>query len=82
MGGWVPNLGMLAVKYFGLKHFGSVLGAFQMVFFTGEAIGPVLAGFVYDQTGSYRLILTVLIVLSFISVPLIAMVKKPKIVYN
>jgi len=79
-GGWAPNLAMLAVSYFGLKHYGAVLGAMHLLYMAGLAIGPVIAGFAYDQTGSYRLVLIVFAVLCFVSVPLIALIRKPKIV--
>lgn len=79
-GGWAPNLAMLAVSYFGLKHYGAVLGAMHLLYMTGLAIGPVIAGFAYDQTGSYRLVLIVFAVLCFVSVPLISLIRKPKII--
>ena len=78
MGGWVPNLAMMASGYFGMKHFGLVLGAFHMFFLGGESFGPMLAGFFYDQTGSYRMILTVFMVLTLVSIPLIATIRRPR----
>jgi len=79
-GGWAPNLAMLAVNYFGLRHYGVVLGAMHFIFMAGEAVGPMMVGFTYDQTGSYRMILIVFVVLCFVSVPLVAVIRKPKIV--
>jgi len=80
MGGWAPNLAMLAVNYFGLKHFGSVLGAFHMFFLGGEAFGPLIAAFVFDQTGSYQLILTIFMALCLVSIPVIVTIRKPKVI--
>ena len=77
-GGWAPNLAMLAGNYFGLKHYGAVLGAIHLIFFAGEAFGPMMVGFAYDQTGSYRMILTVLIGLCLASIPIIAVIRKPR----
>jgi len=79
-GGWAPNLAMLAASYFGLKQYGTVLGAIHLLYMTGLAIGPMVAGFAYDQTGSYHLVLTVFAILCFVSIPLIAVIRKPKIV--
>lgn len=79
MGGWAPNLAMLAANYFGRKHFGTVLGAFHMFFLGGEAFGPVVAGFVYDQTGSYWQILTVFAVLCLVSIPLMVIIRRPNV---
>ena len=77
-GGWAPNLAMLALHYFGLKHYGAVLGAIHLTFWVGAAVGPMIAGFAYDQTGSYRLILWVIAGLCFVSIPLITVIRKPK----
>ena len=82
MGGWAPNLAMLAANYFGLKHYGVVLGTLYLVFMVGEGIGPMVAGFVYDQSGSYHLILAVLAGLCFVSVFAIAVIRKPQIASN
>lgn len=77
-GGWAPNLAMLAGNYFGLKHYGVVLGTIHLIFSAGEAVGPMIIGFAYDQTGSYRLILIVLVGLCLASIPFIAIVRKPQ----
>ena len=77
-GGWAPNLAMLAGNYFGLKHYGAVLGAIHLIFFAGEAVGPMMIGFTYDQTGSYRLILIICVGLCLACVPLIAIIRKPQ----
>ena len=79
-GGWAPNMAMLAASYFGLKQYGIVLGTTHLLYMAGAAIGPMIAGFAYDQTGSYRLVLTVFAILCFVSIPLIAVIRKPKIV--
>ena len=76
-GGWAPNLAMLTGNYFGSKHYGAVLGAIHLIFFAGEAVGPMIMGFTYDQTGSYRLILVVFVWLCLASVPLISVIRKP-----
>ncbi len=82
MGGWAPNLAMLSANYFGLKHYGVVLGTLYLVFNVGEGIGPMVAGFVYDQSGSYHMVLAVLAGLCFISVFAIAVIRKPQIASN
>lgn len=77
-GGWAPNLAMLAGNYFGLKHYGAILGTIHLIFFMGEAVGPMVLGFSYDQTGSYHLILMVCVGLCLASIPLIAIIRKPQ----
>ena len=79
MGGWAPNLAMLALSYFGLKHFGSVLGGFHLFFLGGEAFGPLIAGFFFDQTGSYRMILMVFMGLCLAAIPFIVSIRRPRL---
>ena len=81
LGGWAPNMAMLTSKYFGLKHFGSILGVFYLFFLGGEAFGPLIAGSVFDQTGSYRLILMVFMALCLVSIPVIISIRRPRVNY-
>ncbi|MFC1994998.1 MFS transporter [Chloroflexota bacterium] len=76
-GGWAPNLAMLSAKYFGLKHYGAVLGAMHFIFLSGEAVGPLLAGFSYDLTGSYQTILLVFIGVCLAAAPIMVTSRKP-----
>ena len=78
-GGWAPNLAMLVANYFGLNNFGSVLGAVQLAFYGGSAVGPVIVGLAFDLTGSYRLILFIVALFCLFSVPLIAVIKNPRL---
>jgi sugar phosphate permease len=57
---WVigSSMGPLAesivlIKAFGLRHFGSILGAVLVVETSGEVLSPSIAGIIYDRTGSY-----------------------------
>ena len=77
-GGWAPNLAMLTLRYFGTKHYGTVLGTIHLLFFLGTSIGPMIAGFIYDQTGSYHPILVVLAVLNLVSIPIIVIIRRPR----
>jgi len=51
----VTLLPVLPAELFGLKSLGVMIGALTVVGIIGEAIGPVLAGSIFDITGSYRL---------------------------
>ncbi|MBI4285212.1 MAG: MFS transporter [Chloroflexi bacterium] len=77
-GGWAPNMAMLVASFFGLKHYGALQGALYLAFLGGSAVGPVIAGFVYDRTGSYYPVLLTLSILCFASIPLIATIRKHK----
>jgi len=42
-----------AADLFQGRHFGSILGTITLGFSLGGAIGPTLAGYIYDKTNSY-----------------------------
>ena len=45
---------LLMGRAFGLKHFGAILGALVLVETFGFIISPVVAGAIFDSTGSYN----------------------------
>lgn len=52
-GGAVPLRPLLTSQFFGNQQFGAVFGALEFAYALGGAAGPLVAGWVYDQTGSY-----------------------------
>ncbi len=53
-GGIGPLMSLVILEAFGLKHYGTIQGAVTMVLATVPVlIGPILAGQIYDATGSY-----------------------------
>jgi MFS family permease len=79
MGGWAPNTATLAANYFGQRQYGTILGNIHLIFMLGEAVGPALVGRVYDQTLTYNTILLILSVLCAAGIPLIIIIRKPKL---
>jgi cyanate permease len=60
--GGFPILGQLLwPEYFGRAHIGSITGLVQFITTLVGAMGPLIAGVVSDQTGSYETALYVLI---------------------
>jgi MFS family permease len=51
----------LISRYAGLRSFGAVYGALGSMLMFGSAIGPTVAGFIYDTFGSYRILLLIAI---------------------
>lgn len=51
----------LISRYAGLRAFGAVYGALGSMLMFGSAIGPTVAGFIYDTFGSYRVLLLIAI---------------------
>jgi MFS family permease len=77
-GGWAPNLAMLTLRYFGIKHFGTVLGFIYLIFYAGQSVGPVIMGAVFDKTGDYIPMILILAAMCIISIPLIVIIRRPK----
>ena len=54
--GWRgPQMAALRADYFGRAAFGKILGVSNIVVIIGTMSGPLIAGYVYDATGSYRI---------------------------
>ena len=54
-GGIVSAEPLIIGELFGLKSHGAIFGALAVVIGTGGAIGPIVAGKLFDATGSYQL---------------------------
>lgn len=76
-GGLIPVRPAFQAEYFGLRAFGAIQGLVFTISMLGSLVGPVFAGWVYDQTGSYRLAFVLLSVGALLAVPLILSVRKP-----
>jgi MFS family permease len=48
---------MMMIESLGLKRFGSVYGITSIFFTAGAAVSPVVTGRVFDQTGSYTVVI-------------------------
>ena len=57
-----PILQSMRADYFGPTHFGTIMGFSSMIMMVGMITGPLLAGFLFDQTGAYTSGFTVLAV--------------------
>ena len=55
-----------------------IFGAITLLQSTGVAIGPLLAGMMYDATGTYYVALAIFAGLYAISIPSILLVRRPK----
>jgi MFS family permease len=61
-----------------LKAFGAIQGLAFTIGTLGGLAGPVFAGWVYDETESYRLAFVILSIGSLLAVPLVLSVGKPQ----
>ena len=77
-GGSNALLPLLGRAYFGRTNFGSIYGIMESIGTIGGIIGPALAGWAYDNWGSYQIIwflLAGLAVIAIISVSTITPVR-------
>jgi MFS family permease len=52
-GGWALMFPAITGKFFGVGHMGTTFGFIAVAPGIGGALGPLLAGYIFDPTGSY-----------------------------
>jgi cyanate permease len=62
---------------FGLVSFATVSGVAGLFTMSGAALGPTIAGFIYDATQSYQMAFTIFAALSIIAMFVILFAKPP-----
>jgi len=77
-GAAVPLRSVLQAEYFGLKAFGAIQGMLLTVTTLFSVVGPVLAGVMYDESGSYRLAFVFLALGPMLAIPLVLSLRQPK----
>ena len=77
-GSAIPLRSVIQAEYFGLKAFGAIQGMILTVTTFFAFVGPVMAGFMYDATASYRLAFLVLALGPAIGIPLVMTLKSPR----
>jgi sugar phosphate permease len=50
-----PMMAAIRADYFGRQSFATIMGVSNAIIIIGTILGPVIAGLIYDQTGSYRI---------------------------
>jgi MFS family permease len=69
---------MLISNYFGLRYYGSIYGAANMFIMMGTATGPLIAGAIYDATGTYRTVFIYALCLASTAIVSLALMRAPK----
>jgi len=80
VGSWMPVMSILTSRNFGMASYGGIFGMltmYQMVI--GTAIGPTMAGLVFDATGTYYTVFIYSAIAIVISIIAIILIKQPKI---
>lgn len=76
-GAWLPAMSMLVSNTFGLVSYGAIFGVISLFQSIGTATGPLLAGYMYDVTNTYRLVFIIFLALCIVSIPAILAVRRP-----
>jgi len=76
-GGLAALTSPVTAELFGLRSLGAILGVIMFSFTVGGAIGPVLAGSIFDMSGSYNPTFLTCAVLSVIGIILSALLRLP-----
>lgn len=76
-GSVIPLRPALQADYFGSKSFGIIAGLMMIVSMFGGLSSPVVAGWIFDITGSYRLAWRLFALIIAPAIPLILLAKPP-----
>lgn len=78
-GGPIPLRSALQADYFGVRSFGTILGLMSVVSHSAGIISPILAGWIFDVTGSYDLAWQLFALATLPAIPLMLLAKPPKV---
>lgn len=76
-GGSIPARPILTGEYFGTRAFGTITGLMQSLAVVGGVVSPVLMGWVFDTTGSYKPAILTIAAIIALAVPLALFLPKP-----
>lgn len=74
-GARIPLSSAIQADYFGTKSFASLRGLYALGGTIAGITAPLLAGWLYDVQGSYRLAFTIFAILSIFAIPIILTVR-------
>ena len=79
-GGWSVGAvnSPLVADFYGYKSHGIILGAVTFIGTVGGAVGPLVAGFIYDRTHSYHWMFIISAVLPAVGILLLLLLKRPE----
>ena len=77
-GSWLPTLSMLTSTCFGLASYGAIFGLQTLFMSIGIATGPLMAGFMYDNSRTYIWAFIIFISLYVVALPAILVLRRPR----
>lgn len=78
LGSWLPTMSMLISTNFGLVSYGATFGMIYLVNSIGSALGPLMAGYMYDATNTYHWAFIIFVILYAVAIPAVLVVRRPK----
>ncbi len=78
-GGTIPLRPALQADYFGTRSFGAIFGWLGLIGMLGGVASPVIAGWIFDVTGSYRLSWQSFALATLPAIPLMLLAKPPRV---
>jgi len=79
-GGLGPAMAALIGESFGTRHLGIILGIIEIGWAAGSALGPSLAGYIFDVNDSYGLAFLAAAIAILLAVVWISLLKVPRTV--
>lgn len=76
-GGLSPSTTAIVGDTFGVRHIGAIMGTLEIGWVLGAALGPALAGYVFDTTGKYFLAFVFGILVALIIIVLFLLIQTP-----
>lgn len=76
-GSWLPTMSMLTSTTFGLASYGSIFGIMSFFQNSGGGIGPLIMGYLYDTTHSYKWGAVIVFAAVLLAIQLVLAVRKP-----
>jgi OFA family oxalate/formate antiporter-like MFS transporter len=73
-----PIVPALSGDYFGTRNMGAIFGMLNAAYMGGAALGPLLAGYVFDITGGYYLAFVITASLAAVAFVLCLLLRRPE----
>ncbi|MDP2931311.1 MAG: MFS transporter [Chloroflexota bacterium] len=77
-GGVIPIIATLTGAFYGTRSMGSIYGVVNTSYTAGGIIGPILAGYIFDVTGSYRIAFTYAAIATTVAFVLCLVLRPPR----
>ena len=74
---WMPTMAMIVSTTFGMASYGTIFGMLNLFQSLGGAAGPLLAGYIFDSSGSYFWAFILILAFEILAMPLVLSVRRP-----